>query len=190
MSDHVEELVDLYAQAKSLHERLYNASKDFVDRQRDNYNEASIADTILTSRKIGEYLKDAAKELDRSSALLSKIGGYMKAQTLDDKSFKGELATGYLKIEHLVRIPSFKTHPAECRTIMNALGVPEALFEHGAVRPHWPAMVELISDKINSGLPLPEGIDGKKTYPKYSVIARAKSGVSLDALAADRKNDE
>lgn len=187
MSD-VKQLVEFYRDFMRFHSDFYMRLQDLTDEIRESLEPKRCADASYVLKSCIKYAKDLAREMDNCSFVIQRIGCLVQAQKMDADPIHGELATGTPDITHVVSIPNFKKNREECIKLMKNLGVPDILCVGGAVRPHWPAMVQALSDRITSGTPLPEGIDGKTTYPKYSINTRARRGVDLDALAAELEN--
>ena len=60
---------------------------------------------------------------------------------------------------------------------MDYVGVAKEAVEDKCVKPHWPGLVERISNETAMGKPLPPGIDPNSSYPVYSMRIRAKQNL-------------
>lgn len=84
------------------------------------------------------------------------------------------------KVKMSVSLPSRRSDPEKFAAVMKELGIPENMYsgETEFVRPHFPGMVEYVTNKLANGEPLSAALsDVTRQYPVYSVKISAKKGV-------------
>jgi hypothetical protein len=130
-----------------------------------------LADTIYALNQSFKFAKDMQNEIDRLKDLSVKILCVLWVKLSDGSPVRTEYATVTPDVMMIASIPKRSTHPEEYAALMKYLGIDMKLWSHGeeVVRPHWPGLVEYLSQQISKGLPVPDGIDPTKLYPKYKV---------------------
>jgi hypothetical protein len=101
--------------------------------------------------------------------------------TEPEDNIKTDFCTATPDIKQIAAIPTRKRDPEGFASLMRFLEIPESVWnvpeECEVVRPHFPGLVDMLSDRASKGLPLPAGIDPHKTYPQYKLVTRGLKGV-------------
>lgn len=130
-----------------------------------------MTDVAYGLKEISRLLDDGRKECDDLVKLFEKALCIVWVQrgvnTGNTDPFQGEFAVGTPQIKQMVRIPRRDTD--EYDKLMQWLGVPDG----DLVRPHWPSMVEHVTELLSQGQQPPDGMTGEP-YPIYAVRFRKR----------------
>ena len=138
---------------------------------------ADIAYALRDTRDMAEDIRKRCDALGKTAQNFACLG----AVTLEHG---GTIGTEYVaatpSVKTVVSIPSRKKEPEAFAKLMDHLKVPRELWErgeHAAMQPHWPGLMELVSERQANGLPMPPGIDPNKTYAEYSLRMRGRKEI-------------
>ncbi len=166
----MDKTIQIYDSTQLLHRTLI----ENIIRVRDSLAELPLKDMVdiaYALREISRLLDDGRKECAECIKLMERamcIGWIQQCiQTGSDDPIRGEYAIGTTQTRQMMHIPKRDTE--EYESLLSWLGVPN----DGLVRPHWPSMVEHISELLSEGKTPPTGMTGKP-YPVYSVVLRKK----------------
>lgn len=166
-----------YRSLKAMHEAVFRdilRTREPVENRQ--IKSEDLVDMAYVLREMAALADDIRRECAAHQGLMEKAACIEWVVRNDPTGpIRGELAVGTPDLKQMSSLPKPKTEPAEYRAMMLYLGVPENL--HDVVRPHWPAMVDWISDLTAQGKPLPPGIDLTKTYPVYRLRLLKKKAV-------------
>lgn len=184
MKPHSRKLIALYANITEMHNHLFHEVSDIEASCKRSMREGTeeISDASLVLRKVAEYCDAMRKECNKKLATIHKIGCLM-ATSRNDLSMKGELSTSRAEPGETTLLPNPDTHPAEYQMLMVDIGVPKELASNPAIRPSFSGCEELVNKIRSEGKKLPPGLENCRRIPKFSITARPKSGIDLDALA-------
>lgn len=146
---------------------------------KDIHNEADIkelADLAFALKKISELFDEMEKRTRNTYELAERLLCMMWAQVGDSDPIRTEHCTITPRIRMAAQIP--KKGTPEYEELMKALGIGVELQKTDAVRPHWPGLVDYVTELLTSGRPLPPGVDASKTYPVYGVTIRQRKGIT------------
>ncbi len=177
------ELRKLYRKARIFHEMAYGVV--LQTRQRTVGGAVSLdelADSAFVAREIAVLANDLRKEFEAAQGLLEKIAclAWVTAHAGEPEQaepIRAELVVATPSLKQMASLPRLKKDPKAYNRLMLHLGVPEACRE--LVRPHWPSMVEHLTNLAEQGRPLPPGIDPNKTYPVYKLTMRRRPDVEI-----------
>jgi hypothetical protein len=146
---------------------------------KDLHSEADLeelADMTYTISKVLELFKQIEKTTRGTTELAERLLCMLWAQRADAEPIRTKYCTITPRIRMAAQIP--KKGTPEHEALMSYLGIRPDLQESDAVRPHWPGLVEHVTELLTSGRPLPAGVDPNKTYPVYGVTIRSKKGIT------------
>jgi hypothetical protein len=135
-----------------------------------------LADMSYTLSKVTEIFDKIEKKTRGTSDLADRLLCMLWAQRSDAEPIRTTYCTITPRIRMAAQIPKKGTD--EYADLMNYLGINQELQQADAVRPHWPGLVEHVTELLTSGRPLPAGVDPSKTYPVYGVTIRPKKGIT------------
>jgi len=139
-----------------------------------------LVNLVHVSREISKLANDLRKEADGIVHILEQIVCVVHLTQGQGKPIRASLATGSPSMKLSVKLPHRERNPEEFEALMNYFGIELSSLTDKAVRPHWPAICEIVSVLAEEGKPLPPGIDPENTYPTYSLVIRSKR--DLDEL--------
>ena len=171
--------VELFVLARQFHADLYPKVKKLRDETQTCHNLERLVDRCLAARHALQYLEDLRKEISLLNERAEKLACLIWVELDMTENVKTAYTLGMPKVKMMAAVPKKRTDPASFRAFMEFLKVPAELYagEHEAVRVHWPGMVDYISDLLENGKPLPDGIDPNKTYPVYSLTCRKRKEI-------------
>jgi len=188
-------LLKEYAKMKKVYLSGYEQLSIIRDRAKDcKYNVEDLVNLVHVSREISKLANDLRKEADGIARILEGIACVVNLTRGEGGPIRATLATGSPSMTLGVKLPHRERNPEAFQELMNYFGIELNSLTDRAVRPHWPAICEIVSVLAEEGKPLPPGIDPDATYPTYSL--RIKSKCDLDELiinfekALIRKEDE
>lgn len=181
----IEQAQQLFESVQANHKNVYlltNAIRLKVAGElAENLEE--MADVLYSLNECGKLQDDSAKIMRGLKANLERL----VCAIVTRDSLPGRIETPYCaaqpNIKMSLSIPARSTKPEQFLTMMRALGVSEDLLGDGDTKPevvrvHYPGAVEMISELLAAGKPLPEGLaDAVKTFPEYKVKLTARKGI-------------
>lgn len=178
MHRRVSELKEMYTRIERMHRIVYGLMIQIRDDlSASDLKQEDRVDLSYLLRETSRMFKDLEKEarLLRESNDNIVCFKAMTKSTVDKIS--GDIATGTPDLKMIAKLPKHGT--PEFMELMDDLGINKEVVGLDAVRPHYPGLVELISQRMAAGSNPPRGIDPTTTHPKYSLILRKKAGVDL-----------
>ena len=143
------------------------------------HNEGDIkelADMAYALKKIMEIFDEVEKRTRNTYELAERLLCMMWAQAGDSDPIRTPYCTITPRIRMAAQIP--KKGSVEYEELMKALGITVELQATDAVRPHWPGLVDYVTELLTNGRQLPPGVDPNKTYPVYGVTIRPRKGIT------------
>ena len=180
MNDRVKELFKLVDKA---HDEIFTEMIKLEDElpETDIYEATDwvyafreMADKLRTIRVKADVMKINCQNL---ACALYVVQG-PNSPIIRDGNIKTGHCTGTPDLKQGAHIPKLKKDPEGYYAVMDYLGIPKGIVEKDLVRPHWPSVVDHLSELASLGKPMPPGIDPTKTYPVYDMVVRRKKGVS------------
>ena len=168
-------LIQKYKEIKSLYLETYqllSIARD--DLKRSEFTTSDIVDLVYVMRETSKIINDLRKEIDGIKQQFENVGCLISISLGDLEPIRTSLATGSPKLRLAAKIPSQTKDPDNFALLMDYLGVSKDAVANKCVKPHWPGLVEWISNDASMGKPLPPGIDPNSSYPVYSITIRAK----------------
>ena len=144
------------------------------------YSMEDLVNLVHVSREISKLANDLRKEADGIVYILEQVVCVVYLTQAEGKPIRASLATGSPSMKLSVKLPHRERNPEEFEALMNYFGIELSSLTDRAVRPHWPAICEIVSVLAEEGKPLPPGINPENTYPTYSLVIRSKR--DLDEL--------
>lgn len=175
--------VSLYRAIKKLHSLGYIYSQDIRKEVMEGSLE-DIGDQIFLLKRSAKFLDDLAKEIRAVARMSEKL--FCVGCISEDKTVvKGRIVKAYPKVKHAVKIPSYSSNSEDYEGLLGEMGVPKEARE--ILKPNWPKMIEMFSERISNGEKLPPQLDPTKTYPVYSVLSMK---ANVDETLAQLFEDE
>lgn len=163
------DMMKMYSGLMAHHERLVKEIHETGDA-------AELADQLLVIDKVTKLLDDVEKKMRGTRDLAERLLCILWVKDGDAEPIRTEYVTASPKVRMAAQIP--KKGTPEYESLVTHLGIRKDIADGDVVRPHWPGVVEYLTDRLTRGLPLPEGIDPTKTYAVYSVALRPKKGIT------------
>ena len=161
--------MNTFAQWQTHHEKLLEGMHTEGDLQ-------ELADFAYALKKVSDMLVEMSKRSRNSYELSERLLCMLWAKANSDEPIRTPYCTITPRIRMAAQIPKKGTD--EYEMLMASLGINAELAQVDAVRPHWPGLVDYVTERLTSGKPLPSGIDTTKTYPVYGVTIRDRKGVT------------
>ena len=166
-----------YKIIKQAHAEFYSAIKKIPTVLPD---EKELADIHYAMKECVKFLEDMRSEARKVSDIVTKCACMIWMQEGGGDPIRSEYCTATPDVKQMTNLPRKSHNPERFATFMTALGIDEALWNREgppAVELNWNGMVELVSERLSQGLPLPEGIDPSATYSIFKLHIRGKKGV-------------
>lgn len=135
-----------------------------------------LVDVIYALREAAELLDDARKECNRLSEVAQRLACVAWMQT-DGSPVRTDYCIGSPDVKQTASTP--RPGSPEYDQLIEFFGVPAS----SPFRPHWPSMVDAISELGKQGKPLPPGIDPTKMMTVFKVTVRKKKPVLDEDIA-------
>lgn len=132
-----------------------------------------LCDAVYALRETSALLDDARKETDKLKELFEKLCCLSWLAT-DGSPIRTDYCTGSPDVRQAPITPRPDT--PEYAEMCKHFGIdPTSPF-----RPHWPTMVERVTEDARQGRPLPPGVDPAKTLSVFKVSVRKKRPIIDD----------
>lgn len=161
--------IKLYRRAQNFHRAVIENCL----RLKSLVTETTIEDTLDVSHALTEtsrLLKETKREVDdciKLNAEMMCLAWTHRCLMLDSaEPIRGEYATGTPQTKLMMVLPKKGTDAYA--QLMNSMGVTN----HDLVVPHWPSMVDHVTELLAAALDPPPGMSGD-TYSRYTVTIRA-----------------
>lgn len=162
---------------KKLAEVFFTKGYSFIAANRDAVTamtQEDRADAVFVLRKTREQIKSLSTELEVLEQKLIDVTCLVWVTSMNNEPVRGNLCTGTPDIKEAPVIPSRKTEPELYSKMLTDLGVVDSeVVSSDAVRPHWPGLMEMVSNRIAAGRKKPEWV--RETRPQYKLTVREKS---------------
>jgi hypothetical protein len=149
---------------------------DFIKKLHEEADIAELADMAYSISQIMRMFDEIEKKTRNTYELAERLLCMLWAQQGDSDPIRTSHCTITPRIRMAAQIP--KKGTPEYEELMSSLGIDTALQATDAVRPHWPGLVDYVTELLTNGRPLPRGVDPNKTYPVYGVTIRPKKGIT------------
>lgn len=176
------ETKDLYILVRDTHAQVYNRVKELTEQTKALADLEEQADNCYALHQTLKLIEDMRGQLRDLKDMAERLTGVLWSKLSDGDPIRTTYVTATPRLRVVASIPSRKSSPEKYNALMNALGVPTHLSNKDTevVRVHWPGLCDHLTSLQEQGLPLPEGLDGDKTWTQYSMLYRAKKGVDED----------
>lgn len=145
-----------------------------------------ICDATALLKKAEELAKDMRKELNATLRQLQKAGCMLFLRDgLLGESCKTAWVSARPDTKTLPPIPRKSDNPEAYRAFAQHFGVPEALIESGAFKPHWPSIVDYVTSAESNGQTMPPGIDPTSCTTEYTLVCRFNKDVEPDSIVQE-----
>lgn len=167
----VSSALDAYRAAEGAHRALYERVIG-IKAAATGMTQGERVDCAFLLAEATKLADDMRKEASLAKELLMRLACVVWAQeTVNDvgasPSVRGKIAVGTPDVKTMYAIPSAKTDPVEYKKFCNHLGLIGRGLKTGAFKPDYPALVEIISERIAKGQKLPPGMGGSGQYVVY-----------------------
>lgn len=175
---------EAYAAMKAHHEVAYRQLKQIDELVRGEVDKEELADAAFALKMTG----DLADDIRKMAKVTQELAEKMCCAKVLAEGHTGTINTPFMRvspdIKTMAAVPSKRRDPDAYEKLMGHLGIREDLLKNDAVRPHWPGLVEYVSECASVGRPLPPGVDPSSTYPVYR-LARWRKKKEPDDLGED-----
>jgi hypothetical protein len=174
-----QDLQDTFSKIRHFHATVWPELKKIHQKAAETPDMQELADIAYAMRETKDLLHAAYATARQAGETAQKVACALWVS--DSNNTGGPIRTEYCtatpKIKMMAAMPKKRLDPDGYAALMAHFGISEELQNNEAFRPHWPGMVDLFSDRLSAGKPLPPGIDPNKLYPVYSLTIRGKKDV-------------
>jgi hypothetical protein len=177
---------DLEWMLRERHEQVYLKIKELKELASKQGDIKELTDIAYALHECEKFLDAEEKECRNFRETLERVIGALWAKIGNPEPVRTAHVTASPDIKIMVPMPDRRREPEAYQKLMRSMKVPEELWvagegdnEHSVVKPHWPGMVEYVSQLASRGLPLPDGLDPSKTMSIYKLRYRGKKEVSF-----------
>lgn len=191
----------LFRNAKESHEIVYKRLSELRQEIEKCNNYVELCDYAFAVHESHEYIEDIKKELWKLRESINKKVDelWLQAAIKGGRDFPRSIHTDYVTatpdIKQAPNIPSQKSDPKAYKELMDYLKIdtsdwPEhpdsnkiekgdnnETIKSEVVKIHWPGLVNLVTERMSAGLPVPPGINISKLVPVYKLTLRKKRDV-------------
>lgn len=166
----MKDILRIYHQIQRVHrnmiEQVFKLKKTIASRSLEE-----MVDLAFGLKETASLLDDARKECTACQEILEEVACVLWVQKSlqdgTDESIHGEFATGTPRVKTMMHIPKRGTD--EYEVLMASMGVVNG----DLIRPHWPSMVDHVTNLLSEGKEPPPGMSGK-TYQRHNVTLRKR----------------
>lgn len=181
----VGDVLALYHQIKVLHAMTHQTIMELHERmKRDKLPMEAMGDIAYAMKHATAMLEDTRKSTKSVVELAERLAClHYVSKSLNEPStapIRGMISSCTPKVTLAVVLPTLKKNPDGYRTMMLALGCPEALLDDEALKPNWKRLNEIATERSEKGQPAIPGLDLANTYPDYALIARGLKDADVD----------
>lgn len=162
---------DIHSEARRAHEHIYMRLLELKRLQSEKPDIEALTDSVYALKEAEAALKDVAREVKKLYNLFERLACMGWSMKGDLEPIRTKHCTGSPDLKQTVITP--KAGTPEYEEFRKHFGVPEGI----PFRPHWPSMLEAITEDVKAGRPLPPGCDPSKMMTEYRVTIRNKKGV-------------
>lgn len=161
----------VYAEAMRAHEAAY--PKLIAAKNNMPTDAEGMADVVYALKQASALFEDMRKETDKVVKFAEQLCCALWLRG-DGQPIRTEYCTGSPDVKQTAQTP--KPGTDEYAMFCDYFGIdPNAPF-----RPHWPTVLEKISQLIAEGKPLPPGCDPSKQWTIFSVSVRKKKAIDFN----------
>lgn len=171
-----EKLVELYKLLRSTHAQAYVALQPERALAQKTVDLKELADSAFALREIQALAKDIEKEARLAKEVYEKIACVVLLETTNDECIRTEYCHAKPLLKTMRSVP--KKGTPEYVEFCDAIGITPFAVEHDTARPHWPGLVEYVTECDRAGLNPPKGM-GKDPYHVFSLTIRKKPGADI-----------
>lgn len=177
-------LKDAYATAYAAYQDLLSRLDEIGEVARNEEDLEELADTAYMLREMATMLKRLRVKADKLGETAQARACAMGVQS-DTEIIRTPHCTATLDMKMNPKLPTRSRDPEGYAAMMDFLQVPRGLWDvpedqHSAVDLKWPGMVDLVSNLVAEGKPLPPGVKPDSTKPLFRLLMRKRKGVLED----------
>lgn len=183
--DCIDRLREAYAIAKAAHDEIYLAVKA-VEQHAGTLPDGESIDCAMAARETAALAESIEKECKRLQKVLEKLTCLRMSMDplADGKPKRGRYASGSPRQAMRTKIPEFKSDPEAYNALMDWLGVPEDLRDHGkelwqegefeteVLKINWNGFQDYLNKIATMGYELPPGCSQATTWTDYGLTLR------------------
>lgn len=169
------QLITAYAEARRAHMMMCQQFVMVEQQLRGSRDMKELADAVHALKQISDLANDIKKEANRRKEFFERLccAVWMNG---DGSPIKTEYCTGSPEVKQTVATP--KSDTPEYADFCKHFGVDPSL----PFRPHWPTMLDRISDDLAQGKPLPPGCDPSTVWTVFRVATRRIKPIDGDTV--------
>jgi len=137
----------------------------------------ALVDSIYALKEAAAALEDIRREVKKLYEFFERLACMCWTLKGDYEPIRTEKCTGSPEVKQTVVTPKYGS--PEYELMREYFKIPEGV----PFRPHWPSMLERISEDIAKGGNIPPGCDPSKMLPQYRVTIRNKKGVEPGVIS-------
>lgn len=154
-------------------------------------------DAALVLKLLSQLGDDVRKECFSAEKLFAQTTCAVWAQqqltdpSLPDKII-GEIASGTPDVRIAAQLPHKTREPEQYAAFARWCGLSDDGIARGIMHPHWPSVSAVVTELMQLGRPLPDGIPPERTFAEYRLnpLRRLKNAAAIEATPAVEKIDE
>lgn len=174
----------MYDAVKAAHEGAFRLMLE-LRQQLKGQPIGELVDLVYALDRSEKLADDLRKELKAMREQLDKVVCVMWVTADCSEPVRTKFCTGTPTMKQTAPLPNRHRNPENFKKLMDSIGVPQELWdvndeEHAAVSISWPGMLDLISNRLAQGMPVPPGVDPNATFTVYRVSLRKLRDVDDD----------
>lgn len=171
--------IEFFKRAVKAHEELFLQITKLSKEIELDRNLFELTDYAYALNEAYKRLDDIAHETKRLRERVTQIVVALWVTT-EGEPIRTDYVTGIPDVKMMASVPSKNKDPEKYHALMEHLGVPKALYDgdNDVLRPHWPGLVDYVSELLSQGRPVPPGCNTDKLIPVYKLALRGKKGVA------------
>lgn len=160
---------EIYASVKELHHEIISRLAELGESGPKLSERVEAAFALKKTEDLLDDLRKEVKKVRQPRELACCVLLYQEEMT----SFTTPYCTAKVKAVQFVKFPHKKhSNPEKFTELMQAIGIPNKVIEHEAVRFNWMGFKDLWTERQVLGLPMLEGVKFDDMYTEYSLAFR------------------
>lgn len=175
--------LEIYNKVKDAHHAVFIDLQRLRDEIRKQLNLEEIVDVIAILKRSEDLLRDSKTEVSKNFGNLEEVACrlYVASGSIGEP-IRTEWVTGSPNAKTLPKIPSKKNDLEAFTQLCSHFGLNSEAINYECFRPHWPGMVEYITQCEADFKPLPPGVNKDSLLTQYTVTCRWRPGIEPEAL--------
>lgn len=176
--------LETYKRVKNANWEIATLLESIRVQQGNSADEKELVDSILVLDQAAKTLDSLRKETNRVKERLETLACKRWMEIGTGEPLRTEYCTGSPDVKQAPRIPKEGTE--DYQKMCQYFGIPDG----APFRPHWPSMMERVSEEQRSGMALPPGVDPNGVITVFKVTVRKKRPILDDEMIEDETKKE